>query len=474
MFYIFILLINLTAFSTQANGVSPYLPLKTDSLIELEIERLASIAQMPMLSKPYHIATVVKYLSKVQDSHPQLYSRLTHYIKRFKKQSGVTQYSIELSAGSGDNKTLANKRGTDVESFVQASFASFYQYNSHLIFNAGGSYIKGEGYVPHNSYISFGQEYLQVDIGYREHWLSGNFESSLLLSTNAKPIAAVTVSNVKPITDFNFRYELSYGKIETQQGINFDGKKSSGKPGFLTMHFSMQPFNWWTIAGNRTMMFGGGNRDTGISDIWAAIVDPLNNDNCGSTSDLKDCKKEVGNQIASISNKFDLQLFDVPFTLFYDYGAEDTGDESGNGYTLGNLATSAAIFFPYVSEDIAFFAEYTKFHSAWYVHHIYDEGYTNRNHVIGHWWGDNKNPKDGTPGKSAMIKVNWDINNSNHLEVVFRAVKNQDSFIDYQTAKELEVNIKHAYQDGFLGLSLNAGKDVYGESFYRAAVNYQW
>lgn len=460
--------------TSQANGVSPYLPLKTDSLIELEIERLASITQMPILSKPYHIATVVKYLSKVQHSHPQLYSRLTHYIKRFKKQSGVVQYSVELSLGSGDNKTLANKRGTAVESFIQGSFASFYQYNSYLIFNAGGTYIKNDGYVPHNSYISFGQEYLQVDLGYREHWLSGNFESSQLLSTNAKPIAAITLSNVKPITDFNFRYELSYGKLETQQGISFDDKKTSGKPGFLTMHFSAQPFNWWTIAGNRVMMFGGGNRDTGISDIWAAIIDPLNNDNCGTTSKLKDCDKEVGNQIASITNKFDLQLFDVPFTLFYDYGAEDTGDESGNGYTLGNLASSTAIFFPYVTEDIAIFAEYAKFHSAWYINHLYDDGYTNNDHVMGHWWGDNKNQKDGTPGKAVTLKVNWDINNENHLEVVLRSVKNQDSSIDYHTSTELEVSIKQAYLSGFLGLSINAGKDVYGESFYRAAVNYHW
>ena len=70
----------------NADGVSPYLPLKTDPLIELEIERLASISRMPILSKPFHIVTVVSYLNKIKDSHPQLYNRIFAYIKRYKKQ----------------------------------------------------------------------------------------------------------------------------------------------------------------------------------------------------------------------------------------------------------------------------------------------------------------------------------------------------------------------------------------------------
>ena len=195
-------------------GVSPYLPLKVDGMIELEIERLATITNMPKLTKPYHIASVVKYLNKVKHSHPTLFIRVNAYVERYKAKSALTHYSIELGYGEKNGGVLANQRGQSFDSLGKLSLRGFYQTNEHLIFNAGGAIVDGQGIVPQSSFVSFGVDYMQFDIGYREHWLSPMQESASLLSTNAPAAPSITVSNVTPLTDFGLHYEISLSLLE--------------------------------------------------------------------------------------------------------------------------------------------------------------------------------------------------------------------------------------------------------------------
>jgi len=462
--------------STQVNadGVSPYLPLKTDPLIELEIERLAAISQMPILTKPYHIVTVVNYLKKIELSHPQLFHRITSYINRYKQQSAITHISTTLATSDNKNLTLANNRGIKMDDLSQSSVLGFHQFNKYVIANLGGTIVNGKTIIPTNTYLSLGYEYLQIDLGYREHWLSPMQESASLLSTNAEPALSITMSNVKPITSWNAKYEFSIGQLEEMSGINFQDTVSSGKPLIMSMHLSIQPLHWWTIGANRTFQFGGGNRSTGLSDIWKAIIDPVSADNCGSTG--TECGadgEDVGNQIASLTNKFDFSFFEFPISFLYEYAGEDT--KNFKNYQLGNLSQTFGIFTPYINKDISLYAEYTKFHTAWYVHHIYEEGYRNNGTVMGHWWGNNKELKDSSPGSSSLIRLNWDVSSKFHLQALLRtAVINSSDKEIYSRSKELELSLKQVYKNGFINYSLMVGNDIYGDSFYRAAFGYSW
>jgi hypothetical protein len=458
--------------SVRSAGVSPYLPLNIDSLIELDIHRLSAITKMPMLTKPYPIAQVVKYLEKVKASHPVLYQRLDGYVERYKKNSGITHYSVELGYSSQKNKALPNQRGAELDNNYNLSFSSFSQINQYFIVNGGGSLIDGEGFVPHNSYMSFGYEYMQVDLGYREHWLSPSLIAAPLLSTNAAPALSITLSNVTPVSDWNIRYEMSLSLLAKTSGIHFNNALSSGKPGLLTMHLSAQPFDWWTLGANRTFMFGGGERSIGASDIWNAIIDPVNSDNCGGT-DLVDCDNEVGNQIASITTKFDLSLLKFPFSLYFEYAGEDTKEHKN--YNLGNIAYTMGLFIPYLTKSSAVYLEYSDFHDSWYTHHLYDNGYSNEGKVMGHWFTKDRVNQDKTGATLASVKFDVDLNAKDHVEVVFRSVAlDPSSFKTYKRSKEIEINYKHAYKSGFAGVSFQAGTDAFGKSFYRASISYNW
>ena len=469
---LFLLIFTCVTSSVQANGVSPYLPLKTDPLFELEVEKLSTVAKLPLLTKPYHAATINRYLSKIKDSHPSLYQRLKAYIKRYKKAQAVTHFSLKLNHSFKDDMLVANQRGLNVDDTYKITTSSFWQANKHLIFNGGGTFYNDE-IVPNNSYVSFGWDVFQVDIGYREHWLSPTQEGALLLSTQAKPAMNLTLSNPTLMTDWNIKYELSVAILDKQQGIQFgrDTVPVTGKPNLLSMHLSLQPLDWWTVGFNRTFMFGGDD-SVSVRDVWNAFIDPLSSDNCGGESDLTDCTQEFGNQQASMSNKFDLNPFDFPISVYYEYAGEDTKNYSN--YQLGNIAQSFGLFLPYLTDSLSLNIEYSKFHTAWYVHHIYDEGYSNDNIKMGHWWGNLKTENDGSAGNATSMRLDWQTQTFEQITLLYRSATVDGTSSVYQRSHEVELNLKKMANNAFVNFTLNLGEDTLGKKFIATGISYIW
>ncbi len=477
IFLKFPLVIALCSFSffSLAKGPSPYLPLQVDPLIELELHRLATLSKLPILTKPYHAVIINRYLNKIVDSHPILYKRISSYLKRYKQDAALTHASAQLNYADNEKVTLPNQRGQMADANYHVSFSGFWQANQYVIINGGGRYYENGDYLSTNSFISVGVDYFQVDIGYREHWLSPFQDSAVLLSTQAKPTLNVTISNPVLLTDFNIKYEMSIGLLDEHTGIRFDREKPAvtGDPALLTMHMSAQPYEWWTIGFNRTLMFGGDDKVT-VSDIWNAIIDPVNSDNCGGAgTDLQDCSKEFGNQQASITNKFDLNWFDTPFSLYYEYAGEDTNNYKN--YQLANLANSIGVFIPYINETMSLNFEFTDFQFGWYTHHIYGEGYSNGGVKMGHWWGSLKVPEDRVGGEAGSIRFDWQNTNDSQLSILYRAANfNNSSFADYQVSHEIEFKYSKVVESGFLGLKLYLGKNNYGDNFLQTSVSYTW
>ncbi|MGX5201614.1 capsule assembly Wzi family protein [Aliikangiella sp. IMCC44632] len=464
---------------TSASSKAHYLPLKSDPLIELELEKLATIAQMPALAKPYHINTVEIYLEKIKASHPSLYQKIKHYLARYNKDYQITQLSIEGSYSNRPDKSLPNQRGRTTDSNLQASVAGYWAINDSLNLSLGANIYDGSGGIqPRNSYISYNNPYTQIDIGYKEIWLSPLQESAMLLSTNAKPIARFNISSPTPWTDYNLRYDVSFGKLEEMQGIRFGDEAKPGKPGFLTMHFSVQPFNWWTLGATRTMVFGGGDRSVGLADVWDAIIDPINSDNCGGESDLQDCDEEFGNQQASISNRFDFRM-GMPISIYAELAGEDSG--GFRWYALGNRAYNLGVFLPELTQDSSLSLEYQLVRTAWYGHHLYQEGYRNDLSVMGHWWGNEKQFNDGIGAKIFTTRYNLQLSDATRFDVKLASFENKNygtpgqyDESKYSTAYELTLGLSELKSDSVWRYELYLGRDNFGKDFSRVSVRYSW
>src|SRR5262252_642154 len=184
----------LVALSAQARGVSPYLPLEQSPEIERAIERLLILADIPILKRPIAAATVSDALDKGCVRDALLCEQVKRYLAGYMRTAGVEHLSVDLGAGSGTPTVLPNQHGMDSDSSYEASISAFWQPSDHILLNGGVFAYDGDT-TPTGSYASIGSEYMQLDIGYRDHWLSPMTDSAMLLSTQAPTMPTLSLSN---------------------------------------------------------------------------------------------------------------------------------------------------------------------------------------------------------------------------------------------------------------------------------------
>ena len=90
------------------------------------------------------------------------------------------------------------------------------------------------------SMLSFGFNWAQIDIGYRDHWFSPATDSSMLISTEAPTRPSVTLSNSEPLTRLGFQYELFATELSHSDRILYLGKISSGNPRLFGAQTALQ------------------------------------------------------------------------------------------------------------------------------------------------------------------------------------------------------------------------------------------
>ena len=454
-----------------AKGPSPYLPLKNSPEIEAKIEKLMALTPGVAVTKPYKASDVLARLKLIQHSYPMLHNQLSAYLSRYTKSTGLTHFSASLSAASDRVKARPNQRNITTDSHYQVSIGGLAYVTPYAYVSGGYTYDDAIGTVHTNSHIGFGHEYAQVELGYREHWFSPFQDSAMLVSTHAQPSPSITISNAKPISDWNIRYEVFYSMLEEAEGIRLGDEVFPGRPRHAGLHLSFTPLEFWTLGFNRTLQFGGGKREVSFSDVIEALFDPAGKDNVGDIDD-PDPNFEFGNQQASITSKFNFEL-GIPVSIYFEYAGEDTVNESN--FQLGNVAKSVGVFLPVIFDDFSFRYEYADWTDRWYVHPLYQEGYSNEGQILGHWGAGERVFNDDTPATAHAVNMNWQLSDNQLLDASFRMLENESKVqFDYQRAWELDLTYSYATRNGFWGVSLYAGKDVFGERFEQISAFYRW
>lgn len=474
-FSISMLLIITTACYFQlahAKGISPYLPLKLAPEVESQIEKLMAMTSNAPLTKPYKAIDLLSRIEHIKSSHPTLYKRLSSYLKRYQDSAVLSHVSAELSISNNNDKTLPNQRGNTSKSNYQLAANGFVFANPYIYAALGARYAETLGIAHSNSHIAFGFEYAQIEIGYREHWFSPFHDGAMLVSTNAESEPSITISNATPMTSWNIRYELFYTALQQVDGIRLGDDVFLGRPRHSGIHVSFSPIESWTLGFNRTLQFGGGQRTVNIGDVLEALFDPAGKDNIdGTNSD--DPNYEFGNQQASITSKVNVSIAGAPVSIYAEYGGEDTTNRSN--FSLGNTTLSLGVYAPQVTDEVALRYEYSDWSSRWYVHHLYRQGYTNSGRVLGHWGADNRLFNDDTPADVHSLNLNWGVTENQLLDVTIRTLQNKNNTrFNYRRAYEIEADYSYATQAGFYGMSVYAGRDVFGDKFGKIGGYYRW
>ena len=451
----------------SARGVSPYLPMQMAPEIEREIERLVSLAGMPILKKPYFAADIQEALRRACRTSESVCNHVRFYLERYQNDAGFTHAGVAGASGDETNKFVPNQRGMQVESRYNASAQAYWQPGANLLLT--GSAVAYEGEIIPTALISLGYDVAQLDIGWREYWWSPFRDSATMISSNARPSPSIALSNYRPLTFLNIRYETFFAVLEETDGILYQGQRSPGQPRLFGLHLDFEPLPGFSLGLNRVMQFGGDGRSSSLSSLVNAFFNPSGGDNTGGGSSTDD---EAGNQLASITSRFDYSG-KFPFSVYMEYAGEDTS--SSENFRLGNASLSVGIFLPKVAQNVDLTYEFSEFQNAWYVNNIYANGYTNDGSVIGHWVGNERVFGDAVGTQTNTVILNWEFAAGNLLHATYRTVNNADySSVNYVRGHELLLRYSRALGNFVTGVETYGGRTTIDDDFITIGGFLRW
>ena len=447
-----------------ARGVSPYLPLNLDPEIERQIERVLILGDQPVVTRPIAAARVLDALPAACKIDAALCRNVRHYLERYMGKVGLDHASVDGAATDEVVVAQPNAHGMSTDSPWRVSALAHWQPSDYVLLSLGGVAYDG-GAVASGSMLSLGFEYAQLDIGYRDRWLSPFTGSAMIISTEAQTLPSVTLSNYAPITKFGLQYEVFLAEMEDSDQIRFEDGFTSGNPRLAGLRLGIEPAPGWSLSANRMIQYGGGERGgDSFSDFIDALFNPREADNASDTLSQDD---EFGNQVAAWTSRF---IFPgrTPFAVYLEYAGEDTSYE-GN-FRLGNAALSIGISFPRLWRQFDLTYEASEWQNGWYVHHIYLDGLTNEDRVLGHWGADQRQPDDAVGAQTHLLRLGWEPPFGGLLELRARTIDNEDySAVAYERGYDVGLAYSRGFKGFTVGADLLAGRDVFGESYSRLA-----
>ena len=459
-----------------ARGASPYLPLGTSFARERDFERVLVLAGSPVVRRPIPAAVVLDALPFACSLDLGLCDRVSSYLYAYKASVNVTQATVEADVAAGDaDQAIPNSHGRTLQSHGALTVAAHFQLNDHVILTAGG--IASEHVSkPTGTGASLGFDFAQIDVGYRDHWLSPSSLSSLLISTEAPTMPSITVSNYQPLTRLGITYELFSARMSNQNGISYFNTTTSGNPNLAGIQLGIEPVAGYGLTLNRLMQYGGGARG-GIS--FARLRQAFFDSNSVAIN-LPDGtlgNQEFGNQIASVAGVMQFPGR-VPFSVSMEYAGEDNA-YAGN-FRLGDTALSLALDLPLLWRRYDFRYEVSEWQNAWYTHHLYPLGMTNDGFVLGHWFGDQRKSGDQVRGLSNVLQLGIRTDAGGYWQTTWRTLLFKDSVgfgfhgpgaVAYSHLQELSLNYSTWWREHPVAGNVTLGRDAFGRKYGRVGLS---
>ncbi len=281
------------------------------------------IADMPERAYPQHVELA---LSRVRSKIPSAEDyRGLHY----EAEAGLTNNERVVRDFSGGAREDVDTR-LSVDKHWSSAFA---RLALNFRDDSNGNNVNFDG-----SYIAKAWRNLVFYGGKNEKWWGPGFDTSLILSTNARPMTKVGISRLvpKPI-DFPvlkwlgpWSFDIFAGRLENDRD-DFD------HPLIMGMRFSFQPTRKLEFSLSRALQLCGKGRPCGFSTWKDALIAIGNRDNTGTFD-------EPGNQLASVDIRYSSRIGDVAHAFYGQIMGEDEDEFLIDDVTvvLGSTFSGAA------------------------------------------------------------------------------------------------------------------------------------
>jgi hypothetical protein len=468
--------------AARAGGVSAYLPLNLSPEIERMVERVLVLGDQPVLTRPVPIETVRRALPKACRVDAELCRRVSAYVAQYDSTVAVTDASGELAAATGSKIALPNMHGLASDANWDGSAEAFYRPSPYVLISGGlvaqphaptSTVAQAHDLMPTGSEVALGTDALQVDVGYRDRWLSPLTDSSMLDSTQAPTLPSVTLSNPRPLTPLGIEYQAFVARMSYSDRIAWQNGYTAGDPRLAGAHLGIAPVAGWALSGNANWQYGGGARPGSLSELARNLFSRtvLCSSSGEASASATDCR--FSNRELSLTSAFDFPG-PLPFEAYTEFAGRDTFH--GEVYRMHETDLSAGVHFPNIAKRFDLILEASEWQNGWYADYVWLDGMTEDGFVLGNWGAQwRNNPSAGSlavPGaESLMAQLGWQLPSGDTVNVRYRTLQNQDYYGgDYRRAHMVTLEYSQSNGAFMRGLTLDAGSDVYGVGFARLAA----
>ncbi len=471
-----IVLTMLVTNNLSANNVD--IPL--DSPIYDEIERLQALGAISSLStttKPYNTKELLEAISKIDDtrfqsSKEELLNEINRYNSNGLLDTSVSAYYSHdqqlltnvsgLPDGDG-SAFFANKDGLRLDKDGNVQVSGRLQYiNEYFSFVVTPAYTNSRdenGFELHDTYARATYKNVNLTLGKEALWMGPSHSGTLLLSNNAKPIDMLRISNVEsfkldfltqPVSDIIGLVDVDFfvGRLDHYDHILLpDTSINDGYPKMIGMQLSFKPLDSFEWGVYRTALYGGGGRDESF-DTFIDVLFP--------TGDVENISAlEPGDQKAGVFATYNSSNDYQPFKLYAEGAGEDAAGITPSkwswigGVKLFDIGNINGLSLNY---------EYITMHdsNAWYLHHIYRDGYTNDGRIMGHTHGGR--------GDAHFANITYQPSMQRTLYMSYA----RDDFDNGSKANSLSIGIRERF-DNNIELGTTAGyndSNIYNDNYF--------
>ena len=403
--------------SALAGGVSAYLPLNLEPEMERQIERVLILADEPILKRPFAVELVLAALPQACKVDKPLCTKVKRYLQRYSRDYAVTHASATGAVThDNDGGVVPNSHGLPVNSSWEFSAQGYVQPNDYVLLSGGAIAYSGRT-VPTGSMLSLGFNWAQLDIGYRDHWLSPATDSSMLISTESPTMPSVTLSNYEPLTRFGFQYELLLVTLVALRSHRLPrARKAAASP---TCSARNSP---------SSRSAAGRSGSIGICSMAAASGMPTSLRFLLAKAFFKPSGEvaDSGQSASVLCQPLHLSGKDAVCRVFPVRRARTprTAAATCSAIRRSPPASTFPRFWRSLRHDVRNLRMAEHLVRA----HIFLDGMTNDGLVVGNWGADQRNFGDGVGARSQMLRIGWEPPFGGYLEERVRTVVNQNYY----------------------------------------------
>ncbi len=244
----------------------------------------------------------------------------------------------------------------------------------------------GKDFRPDGSMLGLDLGNWTIAASTMDRWWGPGWDGSLILSNNARPVPALTLSR-NHTSPFQTKwlnwigpwdFSLIWGQLETDRAIP--------KARFFGMRVNFRPHKSLEIGISRTAQWCGNGRPCDFDTFTDLLLGKDNRGDAGTT-----IANEPGNQMAGFDVRWTNHWFGTPVSLY----GQMIGEDEAGGFPSRYLAQfgiegSGNIFnrwsYRWYAELAGTSCDFVKddLYDCAYRHGIYQSGYTYRRRIIGH------------------------------------------------------------------------------------------